>query len=124
MMELELDGHRGLLLRPRSARWLYVLAHGAGAGMRHVFMEEISARLAERDVATLRWEFLYMSAGKARTDIAAVAEASVRRVWNAACAHAGDLPMFAGGKSFGGRMTSRAHAAEPLADLRGLVFLG
>jgi predicted alpha/beta-hydrolase family hydrolase len=124
MMELDLDGHRGLLLRPRSARWLYVLAHGAGAGMRHAFMEEISERLAAHDVATLRWEFLYMSAERPRTDSAAVAEASVRRVWNAARAHAGDLPVFAGGKSFGGRMTSRAHAVEPIADLRGIVFLG
>jgi predicted alpha/beta-hydrolase family hydrolase len=123
MMELDLDGHRGLLLRPRTARWLYVLAHGAGAGMRHVFMEEISERLAAHDVATLRWEFLYMTAGKPRTDTSAVAESSVRRVWNAAHAHT-DLPMFAGGKSFGGRMTSRAHAAEPLADLRGIAFLG
>ena len=65
---LDLDGHRGLLLRPETARWLYVLAHGAGAGMQHAFMEEISARLAAHDVATLRWEFLYMTAGKPRTD--------------------------------------------------------
>ncbi|MDQ3337365.1 MAG: dienelactone hydrolase family protein [Myxococcota bacterium] len=100
-----------------------MLAHGAGAGMRHAFMEEISERLASRDVATLRWEFLYMSAGKPRVDTAAVAEASVRRVWNAARAQC-ELPMFAGGKSFGGRMTSRAHAAAPLADLRGIAFLG
>ncbi len=91
--------------------------------MRHAFMEEISERLASRDVATLRWEFLYMSAGKPRVDTAAVAEASVRRVWNAARAQC-ELPMFAGGKSFGGRMTSRAHAAAPLADLRGIAFLG
>lgn len=123
MTELDLDGHRGLLLRPASARWLYVLAHGAGAGMRHAFMEEISQHLAAHDIATLRWEFLYMSAGKPRTDSAPVAEASVRRVWNAACARY-DLPMFAGGKSFGGRMTSRAHAAEPLAGVRGIAFLG
>jgi len=121
--ELDLDGHRGLLLRPASARWLYVLAHGAGAGMRHAFMEAIAERLATHDVATLRWEFLYMTAGKSRTDTATVAEASVRRVWNAAHARF-ELPMFAGGKSFGGRMTSRAHAAEPLADLHGIAFLG
>lgn len=120
---LELDGHRGLLLRPASARTLYLLAHGAGAGMQHAFMAQIAERLAAHDVATLRWEFLYMTAGKSRTDSAAVAEASVRRVWNAARARF-DLPMFAGGKSFGGRMTSRAHAAEPLADLRGIAFLG
>jgi predicted alpha/beta-hydrolase family hydrolase len=122
---LDLDGHRGLLLRPKTARWLYVLAHGAGAGMRHAFMEEISVRLAAHDVATLRWQFLYMTAGKPRVDSAAVAEASVRRVWNAARAQC-DLPMFAGGKSFGGRMTSRAHAhaGNPLAELRGIAFLG
>jgi predicted alpha/beta-hydrolase family hydrolase len=86
-------------------------------------MEAIASRLAEYAVATLRWEFLYMSAGKSRTDSAAVAETSVRRVWNAARQIA-DLPMFAGGKSFGGRMTSRAHAAEPLANCNGIAFLG
>jgi predicted alpha/beta-hydrolase family hydrolase len=123
-MEIDLDGHRGLLLRPPDAHWLYVLAHGAGAGMRHAFMESIAAALAAVGVATLRWEFLYMSAGKGRTDSATVAEASVRRVWNAARALQLGLPMFAGGKSFGGRMTSRAHAAEPLVDVRGIAFLG
>ena len=120
---IDLDGHRGLLLRPPGARWLYVLAHGAGAGMQHAFMEAIAARFAAHGIATLRWEFLYMSAGKPRTDRAEVAEASVRRVWHAARALT-DLPMFAGGKSFGGRMTSRAHAAEPLPGLQGLAFLG
>ncbi len=92
--------------------------------MAHAFMDVIAKRLAAHDVATLRWEFLYMSAGKARTDSAAVAEASVRAVWNAARELRLGLPMFAGGKSFGGRMTSRAHAAESLAELRGIVFLG
>ena len=92
--------------------------------MRHAFMEAIAQRFAAHDVATLRWEFLYMSAGKARTDTAAVAEASVRRVWNAARSLELDLPMFAGGKSFGGRMTSRSHAAESLAGVNGIVFLG
>jgi predicted alpha/beta-hydrolase family hydrolase len=91
--------------------------------MRHAFMQAIADRLAAHDVATLRWEFLYMTAGKPRTDSSAVAEASVRRVWNAARTQF-DLPMFAGGKSFGGRMTSRAHAAEPLVDLQGIAFLG
>lgn len=123
-MEVDLAGHRGLLLRPEAARWLYVLAHGAGAGMRHAFMEAIALRLAARGIATLRWEFLYMSAGKPRTDRSEVAEASVRAVWNAARALNLGVPMFAGGKSFGGRMTSRAHAAEALADLQGIVFLG
>jgi len=123
--ELPLGGHPGLLVRPEAARWLYVLAHGAGAGMRHAFMEEIAAQLARRGVATLRWEFPFMAAGTRRPDRAAVAEASVREVWTAARARFGDdLPMFAGGKSFGGRMTSRAHAAGALPGLRGLAFLG
>lgn len=120
---VDLDGHRGLLLRPASARWLYVFAHGAGAGINHAFMEAMAARFAAHDIATLRWEFLYMTAGKGRTDSAPIAEASVRRVWTVARTLT-DLPLFAGGKSFGGRMTSRAHAAAPLPDLRGIVFLG
>jgi uncharacterized protein len=114
-----------LLVRPPTARWLYVLAHGAGAGMRHEFMEAIADALAKREIATLRWEFPYMAAGKPRVDSPAVAEAAVRATWNAARERFGDeLPMFAGGKSFGGRMTSRAHAAEPLEGLRGIAFLG
>jgi predicted alpha/beta-hydrolase family hydrolase len=112
-----------LLVRPRGARALYVLAHGAGAGMRHSFMEAIAEALAERGIATLRWEFPYMAARKKRVDSPEVAEAAVRAVWTAS-ARLTRLPRFAGGKSFGGRMTSRAHAAEPLAGLRGLVFVG
>jgi predicted alpha/beta-hydrolase family hydrolase len=123
-VEVDLGGHPGLLLRPADARVLYVLAHGAGAGMRHAFMIAIAEQLAARGVATLRWEFPFMAAGKPRPDPAAVAEASVRTVWNAARALDLELPMFAGGKSFGGRMTSRAHAAAPLEDLRGIAFLG
>lgn len=122
--EVDLAGHPGLLLKPRKAEALYVLAHGAGAGMRHAFMVEIAEALAERRIATLRWEFPYMAAGKARPDPAPKAEAAVREVWNASAAHAKGLPRFAGGKSFGGRMTSRAHAAEPFAGLCGIVFLG
>ena len=122
--EVDLAGHPGLAIRPAAARALYVLAHGAGAGMRHEFMATIAAALAERDVATLRWEFPYMAAGKPRPDRAEVAEAAVQEVWVAARARFADLALFAGGKSFGGRMTSRAHAARPLADLRGLIFLG
>ena len=124
MREVDLDGHRGLVLRPRGARAMFVMAHGAGAGMRHPFMTEVAEALAEHAIATLRWEFRYMTAGKARPDHATVAEASVRAVWRAAARRFGALPRFAGGKSFGGRMTSRAHAADPLADLRGLIFLG
>jgi len=123
-VELELDGHPALLVRPASARWLYVLAHGAGAGMRHHFMAAIADALAARDVATLRWEFPYMAAGKKRVDPAAVAEQAVRDVWTAAGKQFRDLPRFAGGKSFGGRMTSRAHAAAPLAELCGIAFVG
>jgi hypothetical protein len=122
--EIDLGGHPGLLVKPGDARAFYVLAHGAGAGMRHVFMTEIAEVLAARGIATLRWEFPYMAAGKPRPDKAEVAERCVREVWNASRVHAGALPSFAGGKSFGGRMTSRAHAAEPLADLAGIAFLG
>jgi uncharacterized protein len=122
--EVDLDGHPGLLVRPRGAKALYILAHGAGAGMHHAFMQSIADALAARSVATLRWEFPYMAAGKPRPDSPAVAEAAVQTVWNASAKIAGLLPRFAGGKSFGGRMTSRAHAAAPLVDLRGLIFLG
>ncbi|MBA3465068.1 MAG: alpha/beta hydrolase [Deltaproteobacteria bacterium] len=113
-----------LLLRPAAARALLVLAHGAGAGMRHVFMEEIATALAARDIATLRWEFPYMAAGKPRPDPPAIAEAAVRAAWTEAARLAPELPRFAGGKSFGGRMTSRSHAAEPLPELCGIAFLG
>lgn len=124
-MEIDLAGRTALLVRPTTARWLFVLAHGAGAGMRHAFLEAIADALAANDVATLRWEFPYMTAGKARPDAPAIAEAAVRATWSAALDRFGDeLPMFAGGKSFGGRMTSRAHAAAPLAQLRGIAFLG
>lgn len=124
MEEVDLDGHPGLLVRPARARCLYVLAHGAGAGMRHAFMADIAEALAGADVATLRWELPYMAAGRARPDPPAVAHAAVRAVWSAARARFGELPMFAGGKSFGGRMTSGAHAEAPLPELRGIAFLG
>src|SRR5438132_5934777 len=91
--------------------------------MRHPFMAELAEALAATGIATLRWEFPYMVAGKKRVDPPEVAEAAVRAVWNAS-AHMTKLPRFAGGKSFGGRMTSRAHAAEPLAGVAGLVFVG
>jgi uncharacterized protein len=121
---LEIAGLPGLLVRPRGAQALYVLAHGAGAGMRHWFMAGIADALAEHAIATLRWEFPYMAAGKKRVDAAPIAEAAVRDVWTASAKHARGLPRFAGGKSFGGRMTSRAHAAEPLADSCGIAFVG
>ena len=122
--EVELAGQPCLLVRPRGARALYVLAHGAGAGMRHEFMDEISDALGERGIATLRYEFSYMRMGRARTDKPEVAEANVRAVWDAAAKKFAKLPRFAGGKSYGGRMTVRAHAAAPLAGARGLIYLG
>ena len=123
-VEVDLGGHPGLAVRPRGARALYVMAHGAGAGMRHVFMTDMAAALADREIATLRWEFPYMAAGRPRPDRPEVAEAAVREVWRAAAKRYATLPRFAGGKSFGGRMTSRAHATGPLADVCGLIFIG
>ena len=114
----------GLLLRPDSARLLYVLAHGAGAGMRHPFLESISQRLAEQGIATLRYQFPYMERRARRPDPPAVATAAVRGAVVEAARLAPGLPLLAGGKSFGGRMTSTAQAEEPLPGVRGLVFLG
>ena len=112
-----------LLDRPADAWLLYVLAHGAGAGMRHSFLQSISAALATRGVATLRYQFPYMEAGSRRPDPPAVAEATVRAVIGRAMVEAPELPLIAGGKSFGGRMTSGA-AASSLPGVRGLAFLG
>ncbi len=114
----------GLLMRPPDARWLYVLAHGAGAGMRHPFLETIARALAERGVATLRYQFPYMERRASRPDPPAVAAATVRAAAAEAARLAPGLPLVAGGKSFGGRMTSTAQAEEPLPGVRGLVFLG
>ena len=112
-----------LLDRPSDAWLMYVLAHGAGAGMRHRFLEWIAHALFVRGVATLRYQFPYMEAGARRPDPAPVAEATVQAAVNLAGKLAGGLPIVAGGKSFGGRMTSGA-AARSLPGLRGLVFLG
>jgi predicted alpha/beta-hydrolase family hydrolase len=112
-----------LLDRPADARFVYVLAHGAGAGMRHRFLESIARALAVRGVATLRYQFPYMEAGAKRPDSPAVAEETVRAAVATATDLAGDIPVLAGGKSFGGRMTSGA-AAKSLPGVRGLVFLG
>ncbi len=114
----------GLLLRPDGARLIYVLAHGAGAGMRHPFLESISQRLAERRIATLRYQFPYMEMRARRPDPPAVAAATVRAAVMEAARVAPGLPLVAGGKSFGGRMTSTAQAEAPLPGVRGLVFLG
>ena len=113
-----------LLLRPDGADRLLVLAHGAGAGMRHAFLEALAGVLADRGIATFRYQFPYTEAGRRRPDREPVLLATVRAAVAAASEAAGDLPLFAGGKSMGGRMTSRAAAREPLPGVRGLVFFG
>ena len=113
-----------LLLRPANARALYLFAHGAGAGMTHKAMESNAQGLAERGIATLRYQFLYMEKGSKRPDPPRLAHAAVRAAAAKAASVAPDLPLFAGGRSFGGRMTSQAQADEPLPDVRGLAFLG
>src|SRR4051794_5944781 len=113
-----------LLLRPQAARACYVLAHGAGAGMIHRFMEEVASGLADRDVATLRYQFPYMEKGSKRPDAPAVAHAAVRAAVAEAARRCANIPLLAGGKSFGGRMTSQAQAIKPLPGVRGLIFLG
>lgn len=122
--DVTVDGRAALLLRPEGARWLYVLAHGAGAGMRHAFMTAIAEALAARGIATLRWEFSYMAQGRKRPDPPAQLVAAVRAACAAARELAPDLRLVAGGKSMGGRMTSTALAAAPEARIEGLVFLG
>jgi predicted alpha/beta-hydrolase family hydrolase len=114
----------GLLQVPRGARACYVLAHGAGAGMAHPFMAAIAAGLAERGVATLRYQFPYMEQGRRRPDAPGLAHATVRAAVAEASRLLPELALFAGGKSFGGRMTSQAQAKSPLPRVRGLVFLG
>ncbi|MGY3603339.1 MULTISPECIES: alpha/beta hydrolase family protein [unclassified Bradyrhizobium] len=112
-----------LLLRPPQARATYVFAHGAGAGMTHASMEAIAAGLAARGIATLRYQFPYMEKGSKRPDPPAIAHATVRAAVAEAAERCAGLPIFAGGKSFGGRMTSQAQAIKPLAGVRGLMFL-
>src|SRR5215831_17985092 len=115
---------RGLLSVPPGARACYVLAHGAGAGMFHPFMDGVARGLAERGIATLRYQFPYMERGAKRPDPPKLAHATVRAAVAEAARLAPELPLFAGGKSFGGRMTSQAQAASPLPVVRGLAFLG
>jgi len=113
-----------LLELPDSARWLMVLGHGAGAGMRHHFMDDAAAALASHQIATFRYQFPYMENRTSRPDPQPVLLATVRSAVAAAHAAAGDLPLLAGGKSMGGRMTSLASAEDGLPDVKGLVFFG
>jgi len=113
-----------LLLRPSDAKALYLFAHGAGAGMTHKSMESNAQGLAERGIATLRYQFPYMEKGSKRPDPPRIAHAAVRAAAAEASKLAADLPLFAGGRSFGGRMTSQAQADSPLPEVRGLAFLG
>jgi predicted alpha/beta-hydrolase family hydrolase len=114
----------GLVLKPASPRALYVFAHGAGAGMTHRSMASIAEGLYQRGIATLRYQFLYMEKKSGRPDPPKLAQAVVRAAVAEARASMPKLPLFAGGKSFGGRMTSGAQAVEPLDGVKGLVFLG
>lgn len=114
----------GLLQAPSDARACYILAHGAGAGMAHPFMAAIANDLAARGIATLRYQFPYMERGSKRPDSPKVAQATVRAAVAEAARLLPGLALFAGGKSFGGRMTSQAQAASPLPGVHGLVFLG
>jgi predicted alpha/beta-hydrolase family hydrolase len=113
-----------LLIQPTDARACFVFAHGAGAGMAHSFMEQAAAGLAERGIATLRYQFPYMEKASKRPDPPAIAHATVRAAVKQAARHCPGLPLVAGGKSFGARMTSQAQAKAPLEGVRGLAFFG
>ena len=124
-IKIDVDGATnvsGLWQSPPSARACLVLAHGAGAGMTHKSMTAIADGLAERGVATLRYQFPYMERGSRRPDSPAIAHAAVRAAVAEAKRRAKALPLFAGGRSFGGRMTSQAQAKDPLPGVHGLVF--
>jgi predicted alpha/beta-hydrolase family hydrolase len=114
----------GLLLEPAQPRACFVFAHGAGAGMTHPFLASVAAELWRRDIATLRYQFPYLERGGKRPDPPGIAQSTVRAAVAEAARLMPDSPLFAGGKSFGGRMTSQAQAAAPLQRVRGLIFLG
>jgi uncharacterized protein len=120
------DAHHvsGLLQRPSDAKACLVLAHGAGAGMQHPFMAVVAKELEVLGIATLRYQFPYMERRSRRPDPPALCHATVRAATAEAARLVPELPLFAGGKSFGGRMTSQAQAASPLSGVRGLAFLG
>ncbi|WP_162006105.1 alpha/beta hydrolase family protein [Bradyrhizobium betae] len=127
--ELKLDVERigavsAILTQPDAARACYALAHGAGAGMRHVSMDRIAAGLADRGIATLRFNFPYMENKQGRPDQPAVAQATIRAAVAEAARLCPGLKLVAGGKSFGGRMTSQAQSKAPLPGVKGLAFLG
>jgi hypothetical protein len=113
-----------LLLRPQQARACFIFAHGAGAGMHHQFMNTVAAGLYERGIATLRYQFPYMEKAGKRPDAPAIAHATVRAAVAEAARCCPGFSLIAGGKSFGGRMTSQAQAIAPLAGVHGLAFLG
>jgi predicted alpha/beta-hydrolase family hydrolase len=124
---IAVDGERkvsGLLMGPDGADACYVLAHGAGAGMTHPFMAAVAEGLAERGIASLRYNFPYMEQGSKRPDTPKVAHAAVRAAVAESARLMPDAALFAGGKSLGGRKTSQAPAAEPLPGVKGLAFLG
>ena len=114
----------GLLMRPEAARACFVFAHGAGAGMAHKFMTVVADSLAARDIASLRFQFPYLERGSRRPDPPPLCHATVRAAVAAATELCHGLPLVAGGRSFGGRMSSQAQAREPLPGVRGLAFLG
>jgi predicted alpha/beta-hydrolase family hydrolase len=113
-----------LVLRPDAPSACFVFAHGAGAGMTHSFMEAFASGLCERGIASLRYQFPYMEHGSKRPDPPAIAQATVRAAVARAAEIFPGLALIAGGKSFGGRMSSQAQAAAPLAGVRGLAFVG
>jgi len=118
-------GHvSALLVVPGDAQACYVFAHGAGAGMNHPFMAALASELAHRRIATLRYQFPFMEQGSKRPDSPAVAQATVRAAVAEARRRLPHVPLYAGGKSFGGRMSSQAQAASPLEGVKGLVFVG
>jgi uncharacterized protein len=126
-LKIEVDGAdavSALLLRPSSAQACFVFAHGAGAGMTHAFMETVAAGLCDCGIATLRYQFPYMEKASRRPDPPVIAHAAVRAAVAEASRCCPGLALIAGGKSFGGRMTSQAHAITPLAGVHGLAFLG
>lgn len=113
-----------LLTMPAKPKACFVFAHGAGAGMTHAFMQQAAMGLHDRRIATLRYQFPYMEKGSRRPDTPAIAQATVRAAVAEAQRRCRGVPLIAGGKSFGGRMTSQAQAASPLQDVRGLAFVG